>query len=237
METALIRAPAPIPTPRSNKVVEALTRLAAERRLLPGDKLPTERDLTAALGVGRSSIREAVRQLAALGVVEARVGSGTYLKRPISPDTVYLPLALDSADTRDALLMTLEVRRGIEIEASMAAARRRSDADLARIESALDHMEAVHLAEGTSGRADLALHLAIYDAAHNPLFNQLLEQMRHLFERFWDQPFDRPDFAARSFPFHRTLFEAIRDRDPDRAATETRKILDIVEEDIRNMSQ
>jgi len=95
-------------------------------------------------------------------------------------------------------------------------------------------------AEGQSGgksggQADLAFHLSIYDAAHNPLFGQLLEQIRHLFERFWDRPFDRKDFAGRSFPFHRTLFEAIRDGNAAAAAAETRKILDIVEEDIRTM--
>ena len=98
-------------------------------------------------------------------------------------------------------------------------------------------MERVHLAKGTSGPEDLAFHLAIYDATHNPLFRQLLEQMREAFERFWDHPFDRQDFARRSFPFHRTLFDAIAARTPSRRATETLKILEIVEEDIKEMSK
>ncbi|MCB1403017.1 MAG: FadR family transcriptional regulator, partial [Rhodobacteraceae bacterium] len=89
----------------------------------------------------------------------------------------------------------------------------------------------------TSGPADLAFHLTIYQASGNPLFGQVLEQLRGHFERFWDQPFDRPDFAGRSFPFHRQLFEAIRDGDPAAAARHTRAILDIVEEDIRDMSR
>ena len=98
-------------------------------------------------------------------------------------------------------------------------------------------MERVHLRDGTSGPQDLAFHLAIYDAERNPLFRQLLEQMRGLFEAFWSIPFDRHDFAARSFPFHRMLFEAIRDGDPAAAAAHTRAILDIVEEDIKEMSR
>ena len=65
----------------------------------------------------------------------------------------------------------------------------------------------------------------------------MLEQLRELFEQFWSKPFDRPDFAARSVPFHRMLYEAIRDRDPAAAAAHTRAILDIVEEDIRDMSR
>ena len=98
-------------------------------------------------------------------------------------------------------------------------------------------MERVHIAKGTSGPEDLAFHLAIYDATHNPLFRQLLEQMREAFERFWDHPFDRTDFARRSFPFHRTLFNAIAAQDPETAREETLKILAIVEEDIKEMSK
>lgn len=93
------------------------------------------------------------------------------------------------------------------------------------------------MAKGTSGPEDLAFHLAVYDATHNPLFRQLLEQMRETFERFWDHPFDRQDFARRSFPYHRTLFNAIVDRDPEAARAETQKILDVVEEDIKEMSK
>ena len=105
------------------------------------------------------------------------------------------------------------------------------------MEAALDEMERVHRREGTSGAADLAFHLTIYDASGNPLFRQVLEQLRGHFERFWAQPFDRPDFASRSFPFHRRLFEAIRDGDPAAAAEHTRAILDIVEQDIRDISR
>ena len=148
-----------------------------------------------------------------------------------------MPLSLDTTHLRDVLLKTLEVRRGIEAEAGMVAARKRTAEDLKDIELKLNEMERVHLSKGTSGPEDLQFHLAIYDATHNPLFRQLLEQMRDAFERFWDKPFDRPDFARRSFPFHRTLFNAIADQDPEAARAETLKILDIVEQDIKEMSQ
>ena len=119
----------------------------------------------------------------------------------------------------------------------MVAARRRTARDLVFIEEKLDEMERVNLEKGTSGPEDLAFHLAVYDATHNPLFRQLLEQMRETFERFWEHPFDRQDFARRSFPFHRTLFNAIAAGDPEAARLETLKILDIVEEDIKEMSK
>ncbi|WP_026186825.1 FadR/GntR family transcriptional regulator [Ensifer sp. BR816] len=225
------------PVDRVQQVISALADYIQRSGLEPGDRLPAERELMAALAVGRSTVREVISHFQALGVVEARKGSGTYLLRAISGATIHMPLTLDTRHLRDALLQTLEVRRGIEVEAGMVAARRRTDADLINIETKLDAMERVHLSKGTSGPEDLAFHLAIYDATHNPLFRQLLEQMREAFERFWEKPFDRPDFARRSFPFHRTLFDAIASQDPHAAREETLKILAIVEEDIKEMSK
>ena len=222
---------------RGKQVMDALADYVDRAALKTGDRLPTERELMAALSVGRSTIREAIRRFEALGVTETRKGSGTYLLKPISAATIHMPLSLDTVHQRDALLKTLEVRRGIEAEASMVAARRRTDADIANMEEKLDEMERVHLAKGTSGPEDLAFHLAIYDATHNALFRQLLEQMREAFERFWDHPFDRLDFARRSFPYHRELFDAIVARDAELAREKTLEILRVVEEDIEEMSK
>lgn len=222
---------------RSQQVIEALSNYIKAASLKAGDRLPAERELMAALAVGRSTIREVISHFQALGVMETRKGSGTYLLRPISGATIHMPLSLDATHLRDVLLQTLEVRRGIEVEAGMVAARRRTASDLKTIEAKLELMEAAHHSRGASGPEDLEFHLAIYDATHNPLFKQLLEQMRGAFERFWSSPFDRADFARRSFPFHRTLFNAIAAQDTEAARRETLKILDVVEEDIKEMSK
>lgn len=232
--------PAIMPLPavdRARQVTEALAQFVEQAQLKAGDRLPAERELMAALAVGRSTIREAIRHFQALGVIETRKGSGTYLLKPISAATIHMPLSFDPIHMRDALLQTLEVRRGIEVEAGMVAARKRTADDLIIIETRLDEMERVHHLKGASGPEDLAFHLAVYDATHNPLFRQLLEQMREAFERFWTHPFDRQDFARRSFPFHRTLFNAIAAQDPEAARAETLNILGVVEEDIKEMSQ
>ncbi|MDP9573227.1 UNVERIFIED_ORG: DNA-binding FadR family transcriptional regulator [Agrobacterium larrymoorei] len=222
---------------RVRQVEGALVEFVERADLKPGSRLPAERELMSALGVGRSTIREVIRKFQALGIIDSRKGSGNYLLKPISTATVHMPISIEAQSLRDALLMTLEVRRGIEVEASMAAARRRTEDDIETMRLRLEEMERVHLAEGTSGKVDLAFHLSIYDATHNSLFKQLLEQMREGFERFWSKPFDRPDFASRSFPFHRTLFNAIVAGDTSAARQETLKILAIVEEDIKDMSK
>jgi DNA-binding FadR family transcriptional regulator len=215
----------------------AMADFIARSGFKPGDRLPAEREFMEGLAVGRSTVREVIRQFQALGIVESRKGSGTYLLRGVSADTVHLPLSFDSARLRDVLLQTLDVRRGLEAEASAIAAMRRNEGDLGEIAAKLEAMEAAHHQEGTAGPQDLAFHLAVYDATHNPLFPQLLEQMREAFESFWEQPFARPDFARRSFPFHRELYDAIIARDAERARQKTLAILDVVEEDIREMSK
>ncbi|HEX2146032.1 MAG TPA: FadR/GntR family transcriptional regulator [Pseudorhizobium sp.] len=225
------------PSDRGQQVANALIDYIVGAELKAGNRLPAERELMEALAVGRSTIREALQRFQALGVIEARKGSGNYLLKAVSRATIHMPLSLDAVSLRDGLLQTLQVRRALECEAAVVAAQVRTQHDLADIELKLNEMERVHLEKGASGPEDLAFHLAIYDATHNPLFRQLLEQMRETFERFWSHPFERFDFARRSFPFHRTLFHAIAQQDAEAARQETLKILQIVEEDIKEMSK
>jgi DNA-binding FadR family transcriptional regulator len=226
---------APLPTvDRKSAILEALASFIERTGLRPGEQLPSERELMEALRVGRSTIREVIRHWLALDIVEVRKGSGTFLKRPVSATTVYLPLSIVAE--RDALLQTLEVRRGLETEAGALAALRATGSDIETIERRLAEMERVHMTVGDAGPEDLAFHLSIYDASHNPLFGQLISQMREAFTSFWARPFDRSDFAGRSFPLHRPLYEAIAKHDPDMARRHTLAILAIVEDDIRQMS-
>ncbi len=217
--------------------MRAVATFIADRGLKAGDRLPTERQLMEQLAVGRSTVREVIRKLQGQGVVESRRGDGTYLLRPTSADAIHIPLLIDTASLRDRLLQTLDVRRGLEVEVCALAAQRATRRDITEIEARLDAMERVHLAGDPANHEDLAFHLAIYDASHNPLFRQLLEQIREAFESFWAKPFDRQDFAGRSFPFHRKLFDAIRGGNAAAAAKHTLSILAIVEEDIKEMSK
>ena len=186
-----------ITSARASGAMRAIAEYIGHSDLQPGDCLPPERELMAELSVGRSTIREVIRHWQALGVVESRRGSGTYLLRRISPETMHLPLAVDSG--QNGLLQMLEVRRGLEVEASALAAIRAKAADLERIESKLLIMEAVHREKGCAGPEDLAFHLSIYDASGNPIFNQLLSQMRESVQTL-------VRYVARSGGFRRPLF-------------------------------
>ncbi|WAJ27977.1 FadR/GntR family transcriptional regulator [Antarcticirhabdus aurantiaca] len=232
--TGLPRLP---PANRTRDAINVIAEYISRTGLKPNERLPTEHEVMAALGIGRSTVREVMRHFQALGVVETRRGSGSFLLKPVSAATVHVPLSFDPGPVRDGLLQTLDVRRGLEVEASMLAAVRADADDIAKMRATLEEMERVHLEKGTAGREDLAFHLSIYDATHNPLFGQIMEQMRGAFESFFEKPFDRPDFARRSFPFHRELFDAIAGRDAPLAREKTLQILAIVEEDIKDMSK
>ncbi len=214
--------------------ITALRDFLAASGLAVGAKLPGERRLMAELSVGRSSLREAIGRLVAVGVLEVRHGSGTYLRRPITQNTLVMPLAIEAE--RDDFLRLVEVRRGLEAEAAALASERASAATIAGIENKLTIMEAAFNAQGTAGPEDLAFHLSIYAASGNPLFGQFLELMRGALDGLFAKPFNREDFARRSFPMHRALFEAIARRDADDARRQTHLILDIVREDLIEMA-
>ena len=212
--------------------VEAIRGFIMREGLRVDDRLPAERDLMRRLEVGRSTVREALRKLEGMGIVQRRAGSGTYLMRALDEDTVHLQVSLSLRQTE--LLNGLEVRRGLESEAVTLAALRASGEQLGRIEELLLAMEDHHDRVGTgSGRLDVQFHKAIYEAAGNPLFVQLIGSLNDIFQTFFTNPLDQPGFAERSFPFHRHLFEAIRDRDPDAARLHINAILDVVEEDLK----
>jgi GntR family transcriptional repressor for pyruvate dehydrogenase complex len=206
--------------------------------LQAGDRLPAERELMAALAVGRSTIREAIRHFQALGVIETRKGSGTYLLKPVSKATIHMPLSLNATCIcATCLLQTLEVRRGIECEAGMVAARRRTAADLVVIEEKLNEMERVHLEKGTSGPEDLAFHLAVYDATHNPLFRSCSNRCARPSSASGNTRSTGRISPAGPFPFTAPFSTRSRPGSRGGAREETLKILDIVEEDIKEMSK
>ena len=216
---------------RDSAVLESLADFIAASGFAVGTRLPAERELADRLQVSRSTIREALKRWEALGVVEMRKGSGTYLRAPVDRDAIHLPLTIQRQ--RDSLLRTLDIRRALEAEAAAIVASKASDAAIAEIEAKLDHMEAIHRKYGDAPQEDWEFHLSIYDATGNPLFGQIVATMYEAFHDFFSHPFGQQDFARRSFHLHRELFEAIKARDPDTARRKTLAILEIVEQDVR----
>jgi GntR family transcriptional repressor for pyruvate dehydrogenase complex len=198
-----------------------------------GDRLPPEVAMAASLGVGRSTIREAMNRWEGLGIIRRRRGDGTYLTARVQSSEG--PLATMIRLEGEALLRLLEVRRVLETgtvrrAAELATPEQRRDIsalcdDLLRIVNAGQHYR----------EADMAFHRAISDATGNPMFGQLLLHLDHAFERSEDAPFSRNAFALGSFPMHRNLADAIGKGDPDGAEAAIHAIIDSVATEIRQI--
>lgn len=216
-------------------IVDRLVDFIVAGQFTPGDQLPTEKDLTEALAVGRSSLREAIRKLEALGIVQIRHGTGTFLKRAPGKTEVVVPLAIENES--ESLLQALDIRRALESHAAALAARTATPAQIETIRLELEEMERVHQSKGQALEEDLRFHLAVYQASNNPLFEQIINPVRGPFMRFFSQPAGTEPFGKSSFHLHRELYETIARRDPEGARLKTLELLDHVELEIRKARQ
>jgi GntR family transcriptional repressor for pyruvate dehydrogenase complex len=213
-------------------VLEALAAYVEGAGIAPGQKLPSERMLCERLEVSRPTVREALKRWEALGIVEMRKGSGVYLRKAVGRNILHVPLVLNQSSKVKGLLYGLQVRRALEGEAAAICAASASPDRIAMIEKALIRMEGAH-ARGNSSEEDWEYHQSIIEATGNPLFTQIIQSMRDLVHQFWENPLQLPNFAAASFPFHRSMFDAIARRDPEAARAEALKIIDSVGNEIR----
>jgi GntR family transcriptional regulator, transcriptional repressor for pyruvate dehydrogenase complex len=230
------QTPAPIlalrqPIERRNTyelVAESLLALISERHLKPGDTLPTERELMQHYGVGRSSVREALRMLESRGLISAG-GSGAFavadFRNPLN-DSLSLLLAVEEGSLRELF----EVRRIVEGEAVALATERGEEVHLDRMRAATELMR-----EGLGNRdeyieADVAFHLTIAEATQNRMILHLMHAIRDQLERALGSIYKIPGSPERSIEDHGLIIEAMEAGKPDEARERMREHLGRVEE-------
>jgi GntR family transcriptional repressor for pyruvate dehydrogenase complex len=206
------------PAPRrklSETVADQL--LAAVRDLPPGTKVPSERELTKDLGVGRSTVREALNGLAMLGIVEIRHGQGVFVTG--EPPQSSEPSAIASALERGVTNEFIEARLIVEVEVARLAARRRTDDDLAAMAAALVVQEA-RLGGDIDAIVETAasFNVLLADAAHNEVLRAMIQSFVTLMVERGPRVYGLEGFGEWDMQEHRGLFEAVRDRDAERAA-------------------
>ena len=214
-------------------VLDALADMIERAGLQIGDRLPPEVSLAEQLGVGRSTIREAMNRWEGMGMIRRRRGDGTYLSARVQGTKGPVPTMVRLEG--EALLRLIEVRRALEGAAVRKAALNASPKQKLAIAQLCDTL----IADVDSGkswlRADAAFHGAIHAAAGNPLFGQILSNLEQAFERSRDSPFGQDAFGLRSFPLHRRLCESIVAGDPDAAFDAINAILDSVDDEVRGI--
>ncbi|HEY5058226.1 MAG TPA: FadR/GntR family transcriptional regulator [Gaiellaceae bacterium] len=218
-------------------IAEQLLAEISERRLRPGDPLPTERELTHLYRAGRSSVREALRMLESKGVIEAVDGGSFAVAAYANPlnSSLQLLLNLDQATMVDVY----ELRRMVECEAAALAAVRHAPGHLELMDAAIAEMVRGLESHGPERAelyidGDLRFHLAIAEATRNGVVLHTMRALRELIRRALMSIFLVPDSPERSSEQHRAIREAIAGRDAERARDEMRAHLERVESDIQH---
>ena len=155
------------------EVIAQIKALLREGQYLPGDKLPSERELSERLGVNRNAVREAIRALTLLGVIQTRPQSGSHLSAQVE-GMLRLPFEFLMLMLRPTYQEIQELRGLIEVYAAGRAAERRTESDLANIEAALGELHATNHQINNGGGPNRRFHRAIAAATHNRLLEYLL---------------------------------------------------------------
>ena len=196
-------------------IVAQIQGLLADGELKSGDQLPSERELSERFQVSRTSVREAIRTLESMGLVESRSGEGTYVAASV--ETLLSPLASALRQHKDALLEVFEARKILEPEIAALAAERATARHVQQLKTILEK-QARQIANGETGvEADTAFHSTLAQAARNRVFLRLnaalVDSLRGTRELSL-QTHGRP---ARSLAGHREILKAIRAKDPAKA--------------------
>lgn len=183
--------------------------------LTPGQKIPPERALAEALGVGRAAVRHAIKSLSLLGLLEQRQGDGTYLSRTESdllPRVIEWGLLLGERHLDDLV----EARHHLEIVLAGLAAERRSAEELEALRAAFAAMAAATDAESYV-EADIAFHLQIAAASHNSALAGILENVQSLLRVWARRVIEAAGETSTSLTMHRRVLRAIEQRDAEAA--------------------
>lgn len=201
----------------TGRAIEQVKAMIAEGRLEPGERLPTERELAARLGISRSSMREAIRALTVLGVLEARHGSGIYVTSLEAGDLLETFGVVADLSRGPRLVELLEVRRILESTATALAAARIGEDELAEVAKHLEAMNATDDPEEILSH-DLAFHRAIAGAAGNDTMAAILEGLssRTFRARVW-RGYQEEGAFERTRREHARIHHALLARDPEAA--------------------
>jgi GntR family transcriptional repressor for pyruvate dehydrogenase complex len=193
--------------PLATQVARRLVEFILSGQVEPGERLPPERQLAEAFGVGRSAMREALKSLSLIGLVEVKQGDGTYLRKANSallPEVIEWGLLLGEQRTMDLV----EARQKIEAIMAGLAAERRDERDLQDLRRLLVNME---LASDVAAfvEADVAFHLRIAETARNLVLRDILSNVQALLRAWIRRVIASMGETRTSYAEHVPIYEAI----------------------------
>lgn len=193
----------------SSEVAQVLLAHLVSGQYRPGQRLPPERALAESLGVGRQLIREALKALTLLGLVEVRPGDGNYLRqRPsnLLPESFEWGLLLGENQLEDVI----EAREELEVILAGLAAKHRTETDIADLRSLLARMREARNGADFVG-ADVAFHLRVAQAARNSVLQNMLSGTQSLLHAWISRVIAAEDDTKQSYQEHEPVFRAIEE--------------------------
>ena len=213
----------------SKQISDALVRQIVRGEIQPGHSMPSEEELATQFDVSRPVIREAVKELAVIGLVESRQGRSTRVApesewNQFDPRVLYARSEIGAVD--EALLELLELRRVVEAGAAGLAALRRTDADIVAMEAAIKAMDAALDDPERFTDEDIRFHNALLEATGNRLLVRLIDLIGPLLRVGRRISLDRrPDGPVESLSGHRQILRAVKAGDVDKARQAMREHL------------
>ena len=222
------------------EVVYTIGRRIVSGELKPGDPLPAEDELTTDFAASRTVLREAMRVLAAKGLVEARPKTGTRVRRRdewniLDPDV--LSWRLGATHDMQLYAEMTEVRLAIEPVATRLAATRMDEVELAAVETAYAAMEEGIADQAAYLAADLRFHDRILAGCHNELLNHLGVVLRAVLQNTFELTTQPKASRKRALPLHKAIVDGLADRDEDRAEDAARALIADTTADIARIAR
>ncbi len=199
------------------KQIEALIR---KKKVLPGEKLPTEKELCDKLGVSRTSLREALQMLKSRGLIKVKKGSGIYVNDYNSDSAVdSLSLFFELNFDNEYMMHVIHARQTMEPEIVKIAAQRRTEDQLVEIYNTIVKLEECDPNDfDTQGDLDRKFHLRIAEASQNPVFPLIMDPIYRQMPKMRSIVYKKVGLARSSaVQYHRKIYEAIKEQDCEKA--------------------
>lgn len=218
-------------------VIEQIQNMIISGHLKKGDKLPAERDLSEQLGVSRASIREALRALEIIGLLESKQGEGNFIRDNIG-NSFFEPLSVMFLLNKGKKEEILELRKMIEVETAASAATKITNNDIEELKDLMKRLENA-TNEKDSARIDKELHYKIAQIADNSLAMNLLNAISSLMELFIENAreiiMERSETRNLLIDQHQTICDALIEKNAIKAAEAMREHLNTINRSMINI--
>ncbi|WP_273327047.1 FadR/GntR family transcriptional regulator [Vallitalea guaymasensis] len=217
-------------------VIEQIQKMILEGTLKEGDRLPAERELTDLLGVSRTSVREAIRALEVIGLVESRQGEGNFISSNVS-NTLLEPLSVKFMLSKGNTEEILELRRLLELETASLAARKATEKDIEELQILINKLRTTD-DENLCAKIDKEFHYKISEIAANSLIMNILLSVQYLMEASIidarEMILKNPEQKDLLIKQHEDIYDSIKSHNPEEAQNAMREHLAFVNKTPKN---